>query len=336
MHARQGGGILITGDKYPVITMIRDQLLGSDHYRPSFSGHETFPFRYGWLKKGFDEVVDREHDAAFQMFKDTDAIATFGVGKNMVTSIRYWLNAVGLVKESSKVVAPSEFGAWLLGDQGQDPYLEARDSLFLIHWKLCGAPTVQSKNHKTTSWYLVFNHYSDIVFDKPDLVAFLQEVIAQNQWPSVAQATLERDIDCLTRMYVPSTQGALSEESLDSPMSELSLIHKITERKKFGFNCGPKPTLSKRVFYYALMEFWSSSGGESSLAIDRILHDPGSPGRVFKIDKQALAEIIDSAYTDTNGALDWTQTAGLSQLTLRQNFSPIDAYGVMSHLHENV
>ncbi|MEM7357930.1 MAG: DUF4007 family protein [Pseudomonadota bacterium] len=316
--------------------MIRDQLLNGGQYKPSFSGHETFPFRYGWLKKGFDEVADRENMAAFQMFKDTDAIATFGVGKNMVTSIRYWLNAVGLVSESSKAVAPSEFGHWLLGEEGRDPYLEARDSLFLIHWQLCGAPAMQADNHKTTSWYLVFNHFPDLVFDKPDLVLFLEEVIAENQWSSVATATLERDIDCLIRMYVPSTQGAISEESLDSPMSELGLIHKISERKKFGFNCGPKPTLSKRVFYYALMEFWSSSGEKSSLAIDRILHDPGSPGRVFKITKQSLAEIIDSAFLDTEGALDWTQTAGLSQLTLRKDYSPMDAYEAMSRTHENV
>ncbi|MEK7854647.1 MAG: DUF4007 family protein, partial [Acidobacteriota bacterium] len=30
------------------------------NYRPSFSGHETFPLRYGWLKKAFDRVVEIE------------------------------------------------------------------------------------------------------------------------------------------------------------------------------------------------------------------------------------------------------------------------------------
>ena len=119
-------------------------------------------------------------------------------------------------------------------------------------------------------------------------------------------------------------------------MSELGLVYKISERKKFGFNCGPKPTLSKRVFYYTLMEFWLNSGGESSLAIDSILHDPGSPGRVFKIDKQALAEIIDSAYIDTKGALDWTQTAGLSQLMLRDGLDPVKAYELLNRNHESV
>ena len=30
--------------------------LFQDTYRPQFSGHETFPLRYGWLKKAFDAV----------------------------------------------------------------------------------------------------------------------------------------------------------------------------------------------------------------------------------------------------------------------------------------
>ena len=28
------------------------------NYRPQFSGHETFPLRYGWLKKAFDQVAE--------------------------------------------------------------------------------------------------------------------------------------------------------------------------------------------------------------------------------------------------------------------------------------
>ena len=26
-------------------------------YSPQFSGHETFPLRYGWLKKAYDRVL---------------------------------------------------------------------------------------------------------------------------------------------------------------------------------------------------------------------------------------------------------------------------------------
>ena len=37
--------------------MLRGPLYHGD-YSPQLSGHETFPLRYGWLKKAFDAVQD--------------------------------------------------------------------------------------------------------------------------------------------------------------------------------------------------------------------------------------------------------------------------------------
>ena len=53
----------------------------------SFSGHESFACKSLWLKKGYDFVV-QERD-----FNAPDAVIHLGVGKNMVSSIRYWLKA---------------------------------------------------------------------------------------------------------------------------------------------------------------------------------------------------------------------------------------------------
>ena len=56
--------------------------LYQEAYQPQLSGHETFPLRYGWLKKAFDEVrktEDAENNRA--VFLAADAIARFGVGK---------------------------------------------------------------------------------------------------------------------------------------------------------------------------------------------------------------------------------------------------------------
>ena len=67
--------------------------------KPSFSGHETFPFRYTWLKKGVDAVMD---DPA--VFTSDRSTITLGVGKNMVRSIRHWCNAAGLIQAGT--IAP--------------------------------------------------------------------------------------------------------------------------------------------------------------------------------------------------------------------------------------
>lgn len=87
---------------------------------PSFSGHETFPFRYGWLKKGVDGL---ENDPF--IFCREDAMVKLGVGKNMVRSIRHWCLTLGLAKQEGRALVPSEFGKRLLNDdRGYDPYLE--------------------------------------------------------------------------------------------------------------------------------------------------------------------------------------------------------------------
>ena len=50
--------------------------LYEDDYRPKLSGHETFPLRYGWLKKAFDAVEGEVRpDGARPIFLDDDAIA---------------------------------------------------------------------------------------------------------------------------------------------------------------------------------------------------------------------------------------------------------------------
>ena len=306
------------------------QKLSSKSFKPSFSGHETFPFRYGWLKKGITESNARKPGQAFDLFRDSSAIATFGVGKNMVTSIRYWLLAIGLIQESNRELTVSEFGQWLFGEDGQDPYLESKDSLLLLHWKLCGIGSIDSPYHRATSWYLMFNHYPELIFDKHDAVDFLEEMIERYQWKKTSRTSLSRDIDCLLRMYVQHNDDYINEDSLDSPMGELSLLYKISDRKQFGFKVGVKPTLSKRVFYYALMDFWSNFTENRSLPIESLLYEPGSPGRAFKLDKPAMMELIDSVASDTNGAIDWTQTAGLSQLTLKKkNFEAMTAFNLL-------
>ena len=56
----------------------------------TFSGHESFPCKTLWLKKGYD-FVKAEKD-----FNAAEAVVDLGVGKNMVSAIRYWFKAFGL------------------------------------------------------------------------------------------------------------------------------------------------------------------------------------------------------------------------------------------------
>lgn len=72
-------------------------MLEEQGYAPHFSGHETFPLRQMWLKKAF-EARDGT-DIKKSTFTDESAIALFGVGKNMVASIKHWALACGVFEE---------------------------------------------------------------------------------------------------------------------------------------------------------------------------------------------------------------------------------------------
>ena len=74
--------------------------LYAQDYRPQFSGHETFPLRYGWLKKAFDRVAETEDTSENKsLCWGEDAIARFGVGKIWLRQYAIGQQAVVLLRK---------------------------------------------------------------------------------------------------------------------------------------------------------------------------------------------------------------------------------------------
>jgi len=105
--------------------------------RAHFSGHETFPLRQMWLKKAYDQALEGGR-VPKATFTDDDAIATFGVGKNMVASIRHWALACGVLHEDQGDFRVGELAGEILHDGGFDPYAENPSTAWLAHWQLAG------------------------------------------------------------------------------------------------------------------------------------------------------------------------------------------------------
>src|SRR5437667_6604624 len=69
----------------------------------SFAKHETFYIREGWLFKGMAAIKKAEDDGQLPtIFLDTDAPERLGIGHNMVRSLRFWMQAIGLVEEKQE------------------------------------------------------------------------------------------------------------------------------------------------------------------------------------------------------------------------------------------
>lgn len=292
---------------------VRGPLFQED-YRPHLTGHETFPLRYGWLKKAFDAISATESaEENKSVFLDESAIARFGVGKNMVSSIRHWASAAGIIVESrdSPRIRTTKLGRLLFGARGLDPYMENPATLWLIHWRLAAHP-----DQKTT-WFWAFNYFPAQTFEREQLVDGIQRITSLLGWKRVSSTTIRKDVACFIRTYVAQqlSRQTLSDGFLESPLTELGLVKAIGTSNGFRFVRGPKMTLGDGVFAYALLDFWSRySGNTSTLSFEAIAHEPGGPGRVFLLDENHIADRLAAMEDTTKGMLRWTETAGLKQV----------------------
>ncbi len=298
-------------------------------YRPQLSGHETFPLRYGWLKKAFDAVQSTTGNGDNRsVFNGDDAIARFGVGKNMVASIRHWAHVTGIIddRRSEHQICSTDLGRLLFADDGIDPYMENPATSWLVHWNLAGQPD-------KTTWFWAFNNYPALFFEREMLVYGIVRLAEDQAWPRWSVATIKRDVACFVRTYVPqpTTKKASYEDSLESPLTELGLIRPTGRRDGFRFVRGPKPSLGVGVLCYAITEFWGQNfDSANSLSFEALAHSPGSPGRVFLLDENSLVDQLGGLEELTNGEYRWSETAGLKQLIRERPLTHKDALRVLA------
>lgn len=278
------------------------QGLFHNNSRVQFAGHETFPLRLLWLKKAFDAI---EHGAPAGTFVEQEAIATFGVGRNMAASMRHWAVATGFVSEENRLLRPTPLAELILSDEGLDPYLENISTTWLAHWHVAATPEI------TTTAYYAFNGMTGLEFDPDTLIGELMTLAETRKWRAT-RGTLKRDAEVFLRSYV-RRGGALAEDAAEPLLAELGLVREARVGGWFEFVRGPKPGLTDGVFAYALDSFWQRIGG-TSLTAEQVSYAPGSPGRVFKLDEDSVVTRLMAMPVVTKGAWGWTDTAGLRQI----------------------
>ncbi len=90
-------------------------------YTARFSGHQTFPLRYGWLYK-FYQTSQLE---GFDTLSTDELMVEWGVGKNMVDGIKYWAGRVGIYDQTDDhKVSDEYFAIDLLWDNAKALILE--------------------------------------------------------------------------------------------------------------------------------------------------------------------------------------------------------------------
>lgn len=300
-------------------------IIDSSEERLHFAGHETFPLRYGWLKKAYD-AVRREEEAgeiAGSIFNDERSIAEFGVGRNMVLSMKHWSLATGVLSaedipgERNTKISTGPAGHLLFG-AGFDPYLEHPGSLWLLHWILA------SKPGRATAWHWAFNEFHEPSFDRELLRRRLTQRCEElfetgrlRKGRATSGSTIKRDIECLIRTYYSGSKGSrrAPEDSIECPLAELGLIQMAGLGELYRFRRGPKASLPDEMFLFAVLDFWESHYTDRrSFSVEFLTFERGSPGQVFLLDEEAVADRLARLEPLSREKLRWDESSGMRQL----------------------
>ncbi len=247
-----------------------------------------------------------------KVFSDQSAISRFGVGKNMVSAIRHWALACDVIRDVDGELYIGEIGDFLFGEQGVDQYLELPATCWLVHWCLAG------RQYRTTTWYHLFNKITSESFDRNYIVKSLRALVTESD-RRVSDVTLERDVEVCLRCYLARVDGRDSDDAAEPLLAELGLISE-SDSTSYRFRRSAQPTLPDGIFAFALAEFWQdfearTGSSQNTLSFESIAHEHGSPGSVFKLDTNSVAERLISLEETTSGLIRWTDSAGIRQIS---------------------
>lgn len=293
-------------------------MVSVNEYR--ISGHESFPCRYSWLPKA---VRGLSNDP--KLFSDDEqAMVTLGVGKNMVRSIRFWVQATGIATPEAKGIGYSltDVGRVLLGDRGLDPYLEDSATLWLLHWNLS-----TNLENPLLAWDYLLNQWHEPELARSTALKMLSKEASKLD-NGMSMVTLEQHLDTFLHTYVPTRgrKGQVQEDNLDCPLVELEFLVKVGERgvgKReviYSFRREEKPEISLDLFSYSLDDFWRKRhDNESTLPLREVAHGHGSPGQIFKLPEDDIRARLDFLSRQADGLFAYSESAHFQQVRRRKD-----------------
>ena len=283
-----------------------------------FSGHDSFPCRQFWLKKGYDFIMNGGR------FSDDDAIVKLGVGKNMVSAIQFWMRSFGLLDENRELTQIAHF---LLGEDGRDPFLEDIGTLWLLHYLLVSTGWA-------TVYQLVFNEFRKqrVEFTRGQLINYLIRIT--DETTRASRRTLRTDVDVLIRTYVRPTGRSRNPENdflsllidldlmqgVGRPHAEGGTVYRI-ESKDWAF-------LPTEIVLFAILR--QNQG--HSLSLSRLMADPDNVGNVFALHRDGLQRHVETIAHQWPQAT-FTDDAGIKELQFIQRPDP---YEILNGYYDNV
>lgn len=261
-----------------------------------FSGHETFHCKSLWLKKGYD-FVGRNG-------KFTDqACIDLGVGRNMVSSIRFWLKAFYIIdfeKENSTEVANFLFNE----NNGRDKYLENEVSLWLLHYLLI-------TNDYSSIYSIIFNEFRKLKpeFNKENFVTYIEGIDA-----GLNKNTLAKDFSVFLRTYYSKNEKDI-EDSFSGILSDLELVHEINKGKsiKYTIQNNKQEDIPIELILFVILE--NKEYGKS-ISFKNLYTSLDSVGNIFAFSKEQLEKKLIGISEKYEGII-YSNDSGIKELQFK-------------------
>ncbi len=287
-------------------------------FKTRYRGHETFSIRKNWLAKGI-QAIDKNP----QIFTDKSLspMDELGIGRNMVTSLRYWLKVLGIAEETrdpktkKTQTVLTDFGALIAQN---DPCVEESGTLWALQYRLA------SNRESATSWYFFFNEFLQVEFSRDDFVGALQNFDRMNGG-STALSSFESDFECLVNTYVSRFKNGKEidpEDNLESPFAELGLIDYANLSKRLYRKTSPSAQNIPALVFLSALCSNAIEHPNQEIPLSDIQNKPFGAGKAFNLDSVALMDILGEL--ENQNALRVIRTAGLDVVKLEKGKSAID------------
>lgn len=265
-------------------------------------GHEKFALRDGWLTKGLS-IIDKRPDA----FLGSEGPDLFGIGNNMVKSLRYWMKAFKLIEENPGAGAKlSELGKIILQN---DVYLEKNFTLWILHSQI-------AKNiAEATTWYMFFNKCNVIDMEKDEIEKILYREISQYvMGQPFSENSLKNDVDVLLNMYSKNKVNGDPEDKSQSPFANLGLV-KNTENL-YSQTSPKRRDIDEWVVLYELAEMMRD---KNEISIERVLNGTCGISHIYQVKPVLANELLDRL--DAAEYIRVDRTAGLDMIYRTKAFT---------------
>jgi hypothetical protein len=281
----------------------------------TFSGHDSFHCRQLWLKKGFDFVQSG------QSFDKEDAVVKLGVGKNMVSSIRYWLKAFNIIDKKDN---PTEFGIKLFDtENGYDPFLEDEASLWLLHYQIV-------KTGIASIFSLMFNDFrrEKIIFNEDLFVNYLKRIREKNSELNLNEQTIVKDFMVFINTYKNEEGKDNIEDSYSGILSEIGLLKTLGKGKEkhYSIESGNRDNLQKVVLLYSILDNQNYGNSISMISLE---NEYNSPGSIFAINRNGIMTKISEIVNEYKN-ITFNDHSGIKELQFKGSkpnaYSVLDSY----------